>query len=649
MSKTPRHVRRALALLLLLLACAPGARAQKRAATPQPARQTKGTTRAAREAERSRQKAVAVLLEVVSDAKALEDPLQRTAVLALAASALWGADEQTARSIFARAWEAATEADEAEFRKEQDGGRYGDLPERFTSMREEVLAAAAEHDPRMADAWLGTLTDWLSRQRGEEATAASGGAGIGPADEFTRDGQRLSLASTLADGGSYAEAARVAAPALQSGVSGAFVEFLLRLRAGSPGEADRLYLQLLAAARARRDASANDVLILSTYVLTPRLLAAVGADGSVGFRSIGNPPDVSTGETVEAAISPRTRQVFFDSAAAILLRASSDSQTAGDEAPALYFAIGRLLPFYEREAPRHAAGLQAKLMSLAAQLGLARRAALDSKMATHSLTPQNPTDPLAQLLAAAASSDDQQMRDRVRLLTVVAAAGKRLWERARRVADEIVDPETQRAARAAIDSFKVATARSAFAGDDDDFEKTAALARDADVVPALRAYGFALAAELAARRGADERSATLLDEAFALAAQIEGGTFARNAASLMTAATATRLDSPRAWEALAQAVAALNEDEQFAGDPIRFDLETRVKFGPGVTEALDYALQQFDLEEVFGAAAQKNFARAVAEARTLKSTAARARALIAAARAELVKAGRAPAYLRGVR
>jgi hypothetical protein len=649
MSKTPRNVRLALALLLACAPCVRVTQAQKRAPAAPPSRPGKpAAARAARGAERSRSKAVALLLEVAGEAKALEDSSQRATVLTLAASALWGADEPAARAAFARAWEAAVESDEAEFKEAQEQERGGDLPERFTGTREAVLAAASRHDPRLADGWLGALADWLSRRRGEEASAEGGDAGadIGPPDAFTRDGQRLALASALLDEGEYAVAARVAAPAAQGGVGGALVEFLLRLRAGAPEEADRLYLQLLASARARRDADANDVLILSSYVLTPRLLAAVNEDGSVGFRPIGGPADPAA---AGAALSSRTREVFFDSAAAILLRASADSRTAGDVS-ALYFAFGRLLPYFQSEAPRHVDAIQAKAMSLASRLALERRGALESQMRTSSLSPQNPTDPLRQLLDEAAGAADPKLRDGARLKAVAAAAKRSLWERARTTAAEIEDPETRRAARARIDAFKVATARTAFSGEDDeDFEKTAALARDADVTPALRAYGFVLAADLAARRGLRERAAALLEEAFAQAAQTEGGTFARDAALMMTAATAARLDSPRAWDALAAAVAALNEDEKFDGGAVQFRLETRTDFGPGVAEALDYALGQFDLQELFDAAVQKNFDRAVAEARNLRRPAARSQALIWAARAELVKARGAFAHARPAR
>jgi hypothetical protein len=142
------------------------------------------------------------------------------------------------------------------------------------------------------------------------------------------------------------------------------------------------------------------------------------------------------------------------------------------------------------------------------------------------------------------------------------------------------------------------------------------------------------------------RAAALLEEAFAQAAQAEGGARARGAVAVMTATAAMRLDSPRAWEALAAAVASLNEDDEFTGDPVAFKLEAGEDFGPGVAEALDYALGQFDLEDLFDAAGQKSFDRAAAEARNLKGPAARARALVATARAELVRARLATGYLR---
>ncbi|MET0621518.1 MAG: hypothetical protein ABW250_00925 [Pyrinomonadaceae bacterium] len=670
MRDTPRNVRLALALLVACAACARDANAQARPAAPaqgkSPAQgpsqgkpqgksttQGKAATLAARNAERSTRRATAVLLEVADGAKSLEDASQRAVVLTLCADALWSVDERAARSAFARAWEAAAEADEAELKEEQ--GRYADLPERFTRARELVVSAAAQRDTRLSEGWLGALADWVARERKSaegddapptESSAATAGPDLGPQDESTRDGQRLALASSLLDSGAYEEAARVAAPAVQNSVSGAFVEFLLGLREGSPEEADRLYLQLLASVRARKGATANDVLLLSSYVLTPRLLAAVGPDGSVNFRPVGAAREAATPAPATREISAHVRSNFYDTAAAVLLLRPPQDSTPAHETHALYFAIGRLLPFFEREAMRHAMALQARLSELGGRLAFERRIALEEKMETRSLTPENPIDPLRGLLDTASRAADAKVRDAARLQAVESASGRRLWERARRVTEEMEDPETQRAARAVVDAYKVAWVRETFEGDDDDFERAAALSRDSEVRPALRAYGLAQAAQLAARRGERGRAGALLEEAFAQASQADAGTFARDAALVMTATVAARLESPRAWEMLTAAVAALNQDEEFKGEPFRFDTEARAAYKPGEAGALAEALAQFDVREAFEAASRRNFDRAAAEARNLKNAFARSRALVAAAWIELEKAGRVPAQLR---
>lgn len=672
MRATPRNVRLIIALIVACAACARDADAQARPAAPaqgnaptqgtqgksqgKSAAQGKAAASAARAAALSTRKAAVVLAEVADGAKSLEDDSQRAMVLTACAGALWNVDERAARSAFARAWEAAAEADEAEFKEEQ--GRYGDLPERFTRARELVLAAASRHDTRLSEGWLGALADWVARQRGgsaegEEAAPAEGvaaaataGPDLGPRDESTRDGQRLALASSLIDAGAYEDAARVASPAVQNAVSGAFVEFLLQLREGSPEEADRLYLQLLAAVRARKGATANDVLLLSSYVLTPRLLAAVGPDGSVNFRAVGGAREAATPATAAREISAHVRGVFYDTAAAVLLLRPPQDSAPGREPPALYFAIGRLLQFFWRDAPRHGPALQARLLELGQRLGFERRVALEEKMERLSLSHENPVDPLRGLLDTVARAADAKVRDAARLQAVESASKRRLWERARRLTEEMEDPETQRAARAAVDAYKVAWVRETFLGDDNDFERAAALARDADVRPALRAFGLGQAALMAARRGEREGAGALLEEAFAQASQADAGTFARDAALLMTATVASRLESPRAWEMLAAAVAALNQDEEFRGASFRFDTEARANYRPGEAGALEEALAQFDVTEAFEAAARRNFDRTAAEARNLKHAFARSRALVAAAWIELEKAGRVPAQLR---
>jgi hypothetical protein len=596
-------------------------------------------------AQKERRKALALLLEVAGGAKAIEDTYRRTYVLTLCADALWETDERSAHSVFSRAWEAAAESDDAELKDEQENGRYGDLPERFTRARELVLTSAARRDTRMAETWLRALTDWLGRHESSARDApdvVNGGASrdIGPLNEFTRGGQRLALASSLLDEEEFEGAARIAAPALGDGASGALVEFLLSLRTHSPAEADRLYLRLLAATRADASADANDVLLLSSYVFTPRLLAVVGGDGSVQFRALGMAGQESDGTGSSASAGTPVRVAFAETAAEILLRPAQTGVTPGSSsggATALYFAIGRLLPFIERESPQHAPLLHARRAALAADLEAVRRAALDEQMKARSLTRENPDDPLRTWLDRAERAGDRKLGDMARLSGVKAAASKKLWDRARRLADEVEDEERRRTARSMIAAYQVAALSEAFSDDNDDFEKAVSFVRSAEVSAALRAYGFAQAAELAARRGKSERAAALLGEAFDYASQTEGGTALRDAATMMTATVAARVDSPRAWEALATAVNALNEDEEFTGDIIWFNLETRVKLSPGEPEALNQALQPFTVDEMFDAAARKNFDRALAEARNLKSISARLLAFIAAAEARLDK------------
>ena len=633
MSKTPRNVR--LTLALILFACGICAR-PTHAQTPKAARETKAAAARAR-AEKTRRAAVALLLEVAASAKAIEDTSQRAAVLTNCADALWETDERAARSVFGRAWAAAVESDEEEFKDEQENGRYGDLPERFTRARELTLAAAARRDTRMAEAWLGALADWLSRQessaRSEDAPGNNASRDIGPLNEFTRDGQRLALASSLLDEEEYGAAARVATPSLKGGVSGPLVEFLLGLRTGAPEEADRLYLQLLAGVRVNPNADANDLLLLASYALTPRMLAVVNAAGSLQFRALDGERDASA--PVPPVSPAGVRSAFYDTAAAMLLPRPEQPAAPGRDSRMTYFAIGRLLPFFELEASRHVPALRARLAELGAGLVDAQRTALDSQMDTLRLSPKNPTDPLGKLLDAAGSAGDTSLRDGARLLVVREAAKKKLWERARRLTEEIEDPEQKRAARLLIDAHVVASVGEAFTDEEEDYERAAALVRAAEVTPALRAYGFAVAAQFAARREKRDRAEVLLGEALNYAAQAEAGTSLRDAAMLTAATCAARIGSPRTWEALATTVVALNEDELYDGDLIWFNLEQRVNFSTGETDALNKALQPFDVEGMFDAAARRSFERAVAEASHLKNPAARARARVAAARAAL--------------
>lgn len=613
MSKPPRNLRLALALLI----CAPSAHGLNAQTPSAPTQRTtsKPAAKSPREAAARRRKALALLREVAGAARNIEEPTRRAGVLTFCADALWDGDEQSARSLFRRAWETATEADEEDWDEVgRNGGR--DLPERYTAARDLVLQYAAARDPRMAEPLLRALDEWLARHN--ESTGDAD-------DSFTSDGRRLSLAHTLLEDGAYTSAAAVAAPALSGSVGGDFVLFLMRLREHAPAEADALYLRALTAARSDPNAGANEALLLSSYTLTPRMLASLDASGSLQLR-----PVAGGAGGVAPDISPRVRAAFFDAAAAILLR-------PGGNAAASYFAVGRLLPFFERDAPRYAPALHARVAALAQELEDARRASLDSRLGTLSPASGSTQDPLGQYVEATARASDERSRDASRLTAVQEAAKRRLWERARTFAGEIVDEETRRAARSVIAARQVAALPEAYADNQgDDFEKAAAFVRAAELTPALRALGLAEASELAARRGKRERGAALLEEAFGHAREAAGDVTMRAAAALVTATTAVRLDSPRAWDALAETVDAVNEDVELDNVP-SFDSPSRVGLAPGEREAFGDAFAAYTLDGLFEEAARKDFERAAAEARRLKSELLRADALVACAGVVLAK------------
>jgi hypothetical protein len=622
-------------LLMLVLACVAHGQTrvqQQSSETKRPVARDSKARAAELRARKQIQAAVAVLLEVEREAASLEDSGDRAYVVASCADALWDTDEPRARAMFRRAWEAAIESAEADLKEAKEGG-YADNPGWFTQAREQVIKFAARRDARMADEWARTLDEWFVRREADDG-AGKGSSRLGdePYSNFTREGRRLALASSLADDGEHAAAARTAAPALRAGVSGLLVEFLLNLRARAPEEADRLYLNLLAATRANPSASANDVLMLSSYALTPRLLAVVGDDGSLRLRTLGEAGGAHAQEA-----STTVRAAFYETAASILLRPAPGATAA------LYFALGRLLPFFEREAPAYAQALRAQMSTVATGLDVSRLASLDSTMAMHSPAARNPHDPLAPLLEDLGRMDAAGVGDAARARAVSVAAQKGLWERAKRLAGEIKDDEKRTAALSLIGLRQVAWLQRAYAdAEADDIEKAAAFVRQvelpAKLTHALRAYGLARAAELSTQKGRGDLTYALLDEAIAHAQQVEAGTELRAASTLMTATFASRLAPTRTWETLVSAVSAINADKEFSGDGVE-EFEP-VKYGLDEAQALTEIFAPFTVEKLFEAAGTNDLARATAEARNLEDRLARSHALVAAARPVLRKRAR---------
>jgi hypothetical protein len=624
-----------------------------------PARKSvaKARGRGERQQSRERQQAVAALSEVADAARALEDLDTRAEVLTLAADALWPADAPHARSIFRRAWEAARDADLASTKLEEEEARNESrrdanepgVAERVDA-RLKILTALARRDPRMAEMFLAELKAHAERSTGEGGEGEDEGGGV--KDEasrarrhvsersLSRNGlQRLNVAFGLLVQGEYESAAQMAAPLVNEGPARDFVRFLLRLRPRAAREADALYQRLLARTASDPTASANDLLVLSSYVVSPHVFITISEEGSVQLYAMGR----ENGEDSEARdVPPAVRRAFFDVAAPLLLRPAqppANEQETLAESSALYFAAGRLLPFFERDAPQYAPPLRARVEMLAYAIDAARRERLSAHMPTESLRQRNPSDPLEQFTKEMSDPVSRAERMGSRFRAVMEAARRRLWDRARKLAADIEDEDARRDALVVIACHQIKDLTNAYASDEDesDFERAAAFARAADVPPAVRAWGLAQAAEMAARKASRARAAELLEEAASFAEQAEKGSAQRISAFVLLTATASRLlDPSRARELLQQAVRAANDAEEAldAGAPVE-EAAQLVSTASERRDELEDIFEPFRLDEVFATMARLDFARTLAEARILKDEAERAFATVAAARTVL--------------
>jgi hypothetical protein len=338
-------------------------------------------------------------------------------------------------------------------------------------------------------------------------------------------------------------------------------------------------------------------------------------------------------------LSADLRRAFFDIAAAVLLRPSVVRETdagASAETAALYFTIGRLLPFFEQEAAQYAPALHARQSAISGEMAATRRDFLSASMNLNSLARKNPSDPLARGLEALSRATDAKSRDRLRFDIVISAAWLKLWDRARRIAAEIEDAEAQRNALYVITLCQTMTILDTYDREQpDDFEEAADFARRAGVPPEARATGLAQAAEMASLSRRSRRARELLAEATTFAGEVSPETAQRAAVYAMLTLAAARIDGARAGELLTAFVSAANA----AGDALAYELSFEFEVRPPGEKITVFLPQQpFRLDELFATMARLDFPRTLNEIRALRDDVARAEATIAAARTVLRQA-----------
>ncbi|MGA9994603.1 MAG: hypothetical protein WBP93_04265 [Pyrinomonadaceae bacterium] len=604
--------------------------------------------------ETRRAKAIALIAETAERARSFDDLFYRARVQALAADALWPYDRENARAIFRRAWDAATAWDKAEQEEaaredasssESNSDSNSTLKQTalaFTEARDEVLAKAAGRDAQLVRIFLREmLADKaykVDEKNAGENVETGQTAKRSPWGELSEGGRRrLALAYEMMYQGNPERAAEIAAPAIGEGMSGELIVFLLQLRTQNAAAFAGLYARLLEKAGAQALISVNEILLLSTPIVSPDLLVVMDASGGLQFRPVSYNRFALSDTRAHTSVEKDVRGAFFQLAATTLLRSpSSRDGNATTEAVALYFAIGRLLPFFEREAAQFAPELRARLSTLSSEIEANRLEQVTAQQSIQRLTPLNQTDPLGSWIAGLDRAQNEGERERILIQIVMAAARQRLWDRAREFADKLEDLNARQSALSFITASRIADISNAYEKDsEEDFEGFAKFVRTADVPPVTKALGYAQTAMIASRTGAAKRALELLDMAEREAARTQAGTEQRASAYALIMATAAHVDKNRAWEFLAELVRAANALEDFHGDEIALEIQIGDSATDESATTVRIEPKAFHLDEIFATMAQIDFDRALAEARALGKDVPRSLASLAVARTAL--------------
>ncbi|MEO6394095.1 MAG: hypothetical protein ABIP75_19730 [Pyrinomonadaceae bacterium] len=569
--------------------------------------------------------------EVVSDAKLVDSFADRAEIQSEVAYYLWPADRNRARTLFRIAWESAGAADkESQTPRRVTNGDSTSSEGPFTYIRGTVLLSAASRDQALADEFLAAMTKEEASESNDNSDTSSNEDPFGelsPAAEH-----RLSLAMSLLHEGDPARATEFASPAFNEGVSWRQISFLSDLWTVDAAGADRLYLQLVDRTRRDPKADPNDILLLSTPIVSPGLLCVVDAQGSVRSQVWGSNRPVP--------LSPGARESFLIAAAEILLRPQIPSGENGrsPQAYAGYFAAERLLSFFDREAPQFSGPLRMRSNSLTSEIGAAWISNLDQRLLNGEYPVNRHGDPLRNQLDELEETTDAGERDGLLLEVVAVAARRRMWDRARQNADKITDAGRRRGALSYIQVCQIADlTRTAKEDKEADFFSFASFVRKADVSPLVTAWGLAQTALIAKRLNNNPAATALFNEASTYAGKTESGTYRRVAGYVMLANMILQHDQKQSWFVLPEIVQVVNSLNQYPADDNFLDLLPELAPSLGFNSDFLVSADEFRLDKLFAALAALDFDRAADFARSFGPRMARIDAVMAVAKVELSK------------
>jgi hypothetical protein len=572
--------------------------------------------------------AISLITSLADEARNYHDRALRPHVLARAAETLWEADNDTARTLFRRAWEAAERGDAEELTLKAPD----DVPPKAAQMvtglrrisgydlRADVLALAASRDQKLGEEFLSKLKQDAADETSQPKTSSSSQTATDDSEALSK---RLNLASRLLDQGEVERALEFSAPALNQ-VNANSIGFLSKLREKKPEFADQRFALLLTRAEFDPSSDPNTVSGLSSYAFTPGFYVTFNMDGSARWSQ----PDQSTTPVSAPNLPAVILNKFFQVAATILLRplppVEQDFTSSGRVGK--YMVVKRLLPLFEKHAPDTAVALQAQLQALGDGPGTGLRD--ETPLLTQGFQPD---EKAGSVFGGIEDRLDHAKTSRDRDLIYADAAAILASQgdgRAQEFAHKIEDAVRRAQVRQYVD-FELLR----FAIREKQISKAIQLAAGDQLTYPQRGWAYMQAARLL-MDSERQRGQELLEEAANQARHIEPEDPNRARLLIGVATVFFTVDRVRAWEIMGEAVKAANNSEKFNGENVELHFPFATKSGLRITSV---GGADFGLPGVLRSLANDDLYRSIDIAKSFKNDAPRAVAVLAIAGSLLQK------------
>lgn len=561
--------------------------------------------------------AIQVISSLADEARSYKDESLRARVQARAADVLWNVDRERARTLFARAWEAAQIVDkEGRHKNEEERRRFlsgtggtGFIPP-APNLRAEVLRLAARHERTLAEGFLAKMDE--ENKRDEEESKAKRWDPTEPPEAITN---RLQLARQLLENGETEKALLFAEPGLNR-VTSQGVIFLVLLRQKNAALADGLFASQLARTASDPIADSTSVSLLSSYVFTPSVLVTSTRNGLLM-----NP---WTAPLPPPQLSAALRARFFFVASQILLRPIDPPELELTSAglAGTFFTIKRLLPLFEQNDPSTAVALQGRLNSLAQGTEVVIPSTQSGFLSAGFNPSEKKEDDTDKVLSWPEEASSTRERNHFYAMAAHAAAMKN-DPKARDFADKIEDGELKKSVRNFIDFILVSKAL-----EKGDSGSALQLARTAELSHFQRAWAYSEAAALS-KFSAPSEAMVLILEATREAGRIAVTSAESAQAWVAIARRAGEVDPAGKWDRILDAIKPMNRASDYTGE----ENEISVGFQTGNDiMMMRFTAPSSSLPALVETLAEEDLYRAVDIARNITNESPRAIALLAAAR-----------------